>query len=151
MVFLKYVLIYLRTNSSILLFFRSSVAMLVLLYFHKNFRIGLSVYTHTHTHTHTLTLLGFLLQLRFTLQSNLGVDIYMVCLLIWNLNFIILPFKLCIYFISFISRNLIFCVFFFFWLFFCWKFYFHFWFEEFVNKRNHSLHTHKQFQFFIED
>ena len=105
-------------------------------------------HTHTHTHTHTLTLLGFLLQWHLTLCINLEVDICMVCLLIWNSNFIILPFKLCIYFISFISSNLIFCVFF--WWSFCWKFYFHFWFEEFVNKRNHSLHTHKQFQFFID-
>ena len=141
MVFLKYVLIYLRTNSSILLFFRSSVAMLVLLYFHKNFRIGLSVYTHTHTHTHTLTLLGFLLQLHLTLQSNLGVDIYMVCLLIWNLNFIILPFKLCIYFISFISRNLIFCVFFFFGCFFVGSFTFIFGLKSLLTKET-TLYTH---------
>ena len=34
---------------------------------------------------------------------------------------------------------------------FCQKFYFRFRFEGFINKRNHSLHTNKQFHFFVED
>ena len=34
---------------------------------------------------------------------------------------------------------------------FCYKFYFHFRFKGYISKRNHSLNTNKQFQFFIED
>lgn len=84
--------------------------MLVPSYFHKNFRIGLSVYTYTHTHTYSV---GIFITITFGLLCiNLEVDICALYVYLFGtqtLSFYHLSSAYIL--LAFISSNLIFVYF----------------------------------------